>query len=242
MIRLIPAIDLINGRCVRLTKGDYATEKVYAEDPVTVAREMEALGFRRLHVVDLDGARSHHVVNIDVLRRITKETNLIVDFGGGVKSEEDLALVLDAGAHMVTLGSIAVTDPQRVLQWLLRFGAERLVLGADVRDGLISINGWKEESSMQLLPFLDGYLRKGFRHVLCTDIRCDGMLQGPSTPLYRQIMQAFPDCQLIASGGISCIDDIRQLNQAGIPAVVFGKAIYEGRIDLHELLNEFPQK
>ena len=242
MIRLIPAIDLINGRCVRLTKGDYATEKVYAEDPVTVAREMEALGFRRLHVVDLDGARSHHVVNIDVLRRITKETNLIVDFGGGVKSEEDLALVLDAGAHMVTLGSIAVTDPQRVLQWLLRFGADRLVLGADVRDGLISINGWKEESSMQLLPFLDGYLRKGFRHVLCTDIRCDGMLQGPSTPLYRQIMQAFPDCQLIASGGISCIDDIRQLSQAGIPAVVFGKVIYEGRIDLHELLNEFPQK
>ncbi len=242
MIRLIPAIDLINGRCVRLTKGDYATEKVYAEDPVTVAREMEALGFRRLHVVDLDGARSHHVVNIDVLRRITKETNLIVDFGGGVKTEEDLALVLDAGAHMVTLGSIAVTDPQRVLQWLLRFGADRLVLGADVRDGLISINGWKEESSMQLLPFLDGYLRKGFRHVLCTDIRCDGMLQGPSTPLYRQIMQAFPDCQLIASGGISCIDDIRQLSQAGIPAVVFGKAIYEGRIDLHELLNEFPQK
>lgn len=242
MIRLIPAIDLINGRCVRLTKGDYATEKVYAEGPVTVAREMEALGFRRLHVVDLDGARSHHVVNIDVLRRITKETNLIVDFGGGVKSEEDLALVLDAGAHMVTLGSIAVTDPQRVLQWLLRFGADRLVLGADVRDGLISINGWKEESSMQLLPFLDGYLRKGFRHVLCTDIRCDGMLQGPSTPLYRQIMQAFPDCQLIASGGISCIDDIRQLSQAGIPAVVFGKAIYEGRIDLHELLNEFPQK
>ncbi len=242
MIRLIPAIDLINGRCVRLTKGDYATEKVYAEDPVTVACEMEALGFRRLHVVDLDGARSHHVVNIDVLRRITKETNLIVDFGGGVKSEEDLALVLDAGAHMVTLGSIAVTDPQRVLQWLLRFGADRLVLGADVRDGLISINGWKEESSMQLLPFLDGYLRKGFRHVLCTDIRCDGMLQGPSTPLYRQIMQAFPDCQLIASGGISCIDDIRQLSQAGIPAVVFGKAIYEGRIDLHELLNEFPQK
>ena len=242
MIRLIPAIDLINGRCVRLTKGDYATEKVYAEDPVTVAREMEALGFRRLHVVDLDGARSHHVVNIDVLRRITKETNLIVDFGGGVKSEEDLALVLDAGAHMVTLGSIAVTDPQRVLQWLLRFGADRLVLGADVRDGLISINGWKEESSMQLLPFLDGYLHKGFRHVLCTDIRCDGMLQGPSAPLYRQIMQAFPDCQLIASGGISCIDDIRQLSQAEIPAIVFGKAIYEGRIDLHELLNEFPQK
>ena len=241
MIQLIPAIDIINGRCVRLTKGDYATEKVYADDPVAVAKEMEALGFRRLHVVDLDGARSHHVVNLDVLRGITKSTNLIVDFGGGVKTEEDLQQVLDAGAQMVTLGSIAVTDPQRVLGWLRQFGADRLVLGADVREGLISINGWKEESSLQLLPFLESYLNEGFQHVLCTDISRDGMLQGPSTPLYCHVMQAFPDCRLIASGGISSINDIRELDNAAIPAVVFGKAIYEGRIDLRKLLEEFPQ-
>ena len=238
---LIPAIDIIGGRCVRLTKGDYATEKVYSHDPVMVAKEMEMLGFRRLHVVDLDGARSKHVVNIDVLRRITSETSLIVDFGGGIKAEEDLQKAFDAGAHMVTLGSIAVTDREKVLTWLQEFGAEHIILGADVREGLISINGWKEESALELLPFLESYLDEGVRHVLCTDISRDGLLQGPSTPLYRQIMQAFPDCQLIASGGVSSIDDIRGLDAAGIPAVVFGKAIYEGKIDLPSLLAEFPQ-
>lgn len=238
---LIPAIDIIEGRCVRLTKGDYATEKVYSHDPVMVAQEMEMLGFRRLHVVDLDGARSKHVVNIDVLRRITSETSLIVDFGGGIKTEDDLQRAFDAGAHMVTLGSIAVTDREKVLAWLHEFGAERIVLGADVRDGLISINGWKEASALELLPFLESYLAEGVRHVLCTDISKDGLLQGPSTPLYRQIMQAFPECQLIASGGVSAIDDIRSLDAAGVPAVVFGKAIYEGKINLNELLAEFPQ-
>ena len=238
---LIPAIDIIGGRCVRLTKGDYATEKVYSHDPVMVAKEMEMLGFRRLHVVDLDGARSKHVVNIDVLRRITSETSLIVDFGGGIKAEEDLQKAFDAGAHMVTLGSIAVTDREKVLTWLQEFGAEHIILGADVREGLISINGWKEESALELLPFLESYLDEGVRHVLCTDINRDGLLQGPSTPLYRQIMQAFPDCQLIASGGVSSIDDIRGLDAAGIPAVVFGKTIYEGKIDLPSLLAEFPQ-
>ena len=241
MIELIPAIDLIDGRCVRLTKGDYTTERVYADDPVAVALDMERLGFRRLHVVDLDGARSRHVVNIDVLRRITEATSLVVDFGGGVKTDDDLKKVIDAGAQMVTVGSIAVTEPERVLRWLTAFGAERIVLGADVRDGRISINGWKEESTKELQPFLKEYLHAGIRHVLCTDISRDGMLQGPSTRLYQSIMQAFPDCQLIASGGVSCIDDIRELNQAGIPAVVFGKAIYEGRIDLKELIREFPQ-
>ena len=241
MITLIPAIDIIGGRCVRLTKGDYATEKVYADDPVEVARRMEELGFRRLHVVDLDGARSKHVVNLDVLRRITQETQLVVDFGGGVKTEQDLRLAFDAGAAMVTVGSIAVTEPERVLGWLQEFGPERLVLGADVRDGRISINGWKEESQQELLPFLTPYLAAGMKHVLCTEISKDGMLQGPATSLYRNIMSAFPACQLIASGGVSCIDDIRQLNDAGIPAVVFGKAIYEGRIDLPQLLQEFPQ-
>ncbi len=239
---LIPAIDIIGGRCVRLTKGDYATEKVYSHDPVMVAREMEMLGFKRLHVVDLDGARSKHVVNLDVLRRITAETQLVVDFGGGVKSDDDLAAVLEAGAHMVTVGSIAVTDPERVLSWLKTYGAEHIVLGADVREGRISINGWKEESSISLRPFLDSYMQQGIRHVLCTDISCDGMLAGPSTPLYREIMTAHPDCQLIASGGVSSIDDIRALAAAGIPAVVFGKAIYEGKIDLPSLIAEFPQE
>ena len=240
-MELIPAIDIIEGRLVRLTKGDYATQKVYAEDPVEVAHEMESLGFKRLHVVDLDGARSKHVVNIDVLRRITQETRLVVDFGGGVKSEDDLRKVLDAGAQMVTLGSIAVTQRELVMQWLQEFGTEHLVLGADVRNGRISINGWKEESTQELLPFLDGYLRAGMRHVLCTEISKDGMLQGPATPLYRQVLEAYPNCHLIASGGVSCIEDIRQLNKAGVPAVVFGKAIYEGRIDLKELIEEFPQ-
>lgn len=240
-MELIPAIDIIEGRCVRLTKGDYATEKVYSHDPVLVAQEMEMLGFKRLHVVDLDGARSKHVVNLDVLQRITTETQLIVDFGGGVKSDNDLEAVLEAGAEMVTVGSIAVTEPERVQQWLTTYGTEHIVLGADVRDGFISINGWKKESTLTLMSFLDHYMHLGVRHVLCTDISRDGMLQGPSILLYREIMQAHPDCQLIASGGVSCIEDIRQLNEAGVPAVVFGKAIYEGRIDLQQLLNEFPQ-
>ena len=239
-MELIPAIDIIEGRLVRLTKGDCATQKVYAEDPVEVAHEMESLGFKRLHVVDLDGARSKHVVNIDVLRRITQETRLVVDFGGGVKSEDDLRKVLDAGAQMVTLGSIAVTQRELVMQWLQEFGTEHLVLGADVRNGRISINGWKDESTQELLPFLDGYLRAGMRHVLCTEISKDGMLLGPATLLYRQVLEAYPNCRLIASGGVSCIEDIRQLNKAGVPAVVFGKAIYEGRIDLKELIEEFP--
>ena len=238
---LIPAIDIIGGRCVRLTKGDYATEKVYSHDPVMVAREMEMLGFKRLHVVDLDGARSKHVVNLDVLRRITAETQLVVDFGGGIKTEDDLQKAFEAGAHMVTLGSIAVTDREKVLTWLHEFGAEHIILGADVRDGLISINGWKEASTLELPPFLEGYLAEGVRHVLCTDISKDGLLQGPATELYRSIMKAFPNCQLIASGGVSSIDDIRALDAADIPAVVFGKAIYEGKIDLPSLIAEFPQ-
>ncbi len=241
MITLIPAIDIIGGRCVRLTKGDYSTEKVYADDPAEVARRMEELGFRRLHVVDLDGARSKHVVNLDVLRRITQQTQLVVDFGGGVKTEEDLRLAFDAGASMVTVGSIAVTESQRVMGWLQTFGPERLVLGADVRDGRISINGWKEESQQELLPFLEPYIAAGMKYVLCTEISKDGMLQGPATPLYRTIMQTYPLCGLIASGGVSSIDDIRHLQEAGVPAVVFGKAIYEGHINLAQLLEKFPQ-
>jgi phosphoribosylformimino-5-aminoimidazole carboxamide ribotide isomerase len=231
----IPAIDLIEGKCVRLTQGDYATSHVYAEDPVDMARRFEDMGFTRLHLVDLDGAKSRHVVNDHVLKAITHTTKLIVDFGGGVKTDDDMARVLDAGAEMVTCGSIAVTQPDMVLGWMERYGAEHLILGADVKDGKISINGWLEDSAYELMPFLQRYLDAGMMHVLCTDISRDGMLQGPATVLYGSIMKAFPHCRLIASGGVSCIEDILQLDKAGVPAVVFGKAIYEGKINMKEL-------
>ena len=236
MIELIPAIDLIDGQCVRLTKGDYSTRKTYNEDPVAVAREFESYGFKRLHVVDLDGARSKHVVNYKVLERIAASTSgLVIDFGGGIKSDEDLRIAFDSGASLVTVGSIAATQPEMFIGWLQEYGADRLILGADVKDGRISINGWKEESTQELLPFLDLFIQKGTRHVLCTDISKDGMLQGPATPLYRKIMARYPECRLIASGGVSGMQDIIALDEAGIPAVVFGKAIYEGRISLKEL-------
>lgn len=235
MIELIPAIDIIDGKCVRLTKGDYDTKKIYNEDPVSVAKEFEAHGIRRLHVVDLDGARSKHIVNDKVLQRIARETNLVIDFGGGIKTDEDVARAFEAGAHMITIGSIAVTDPERSMEWLHKYGPEHIVLGADVRNGRVSINGWKEDSQEELVPFLDRYLSEGMRNVLCTDISKDGMLQGPAIALYREVMEQYPDCHLIASGGVSCMDDIRALEAAGIPAVVFGKAIYEGKIKLEEL-------
>ncbi len=235
MIELIPAIDIIDGKCVRLTKGDYDTKKIYNEDPVSVAKEFEAHGIRRLHVVDLDGARSKHIVNDKVLQRIARETNLVIDFGGGIKTDEDVARAFEAGAHMITIGSIAVTDPERSMEWLHKYGPEHIVLGADVRNGRVSINGWKEDSQEELVPFLDRYLSEGMRNVLCTDISKDGMLQGPAIALYREVMEHYPDCHLIASGGVSSIDDIRALEAAGIPAVVFGKAIYEGKIKLEEL-------
>lgn len=235
MIELIPAIDIIDGKCVRLTKGDYDTKKVYNENPVSVAKEFEAHGIRRLHVVDLDGARSRHIVNDDVLRRITEATDLVVDFGGGIKTDEDIEKAFQAGASMVTIGSIAVTDPERSFEWLRKYGADRIVLGADVRNGKISINGWKEDSQEDLIPFLKKYLEAGIRNVLCTEISKDGMLQGPAIELYKEVMAAYPTCHLIASGGVSSKEDIVALDEAGIPAVVFGKAIYEGRIKLDEL-------
>lgn len=236
MITIIPAIDIIDGKCVRLTKGDYDTKKVYNEDPVSVAKEFESYGIKRLHVVDLDGARSKHIVNDAVLRRITSETNLTVDFGGGIKTDDDVARAFDAGAHMITIGSIAVTDPERSLKWLEKYGPDSIVLGADVRNGKVSINGWKEDSTEDLIPFLDKYLKAGIKNVLCTDISKDGMLQGPAIDLYKEVMKAYPTCQLIASGGVSGIEDIIALDKAGIPAVVFGKAIYEGRIDMREIM------
>ena len=219
---------------MRLSKGDYDTKKVYGS-PIDMALQFEELGFRRLHLVDLDGAKSKHVVNDGVLREICQRTSLAVDFGGGVKTEDDLQRVFDAGAQLVTVGSIAITRPDLYLQWMERYGADHLILGADVRNGRVSINGWKEDSDVQLTDFLTQYQQAGNRNVLCTEISRDGMLQGPAIDLYRTIMQAHPTCHLIASGGVSSIEDIEALDRAGIPAVVFGKAIYEGRIDLRKL-------
>ena len=201
-----------------------------------MAREFERIGFHRLHVVDLDGAKSKHIVNIDVLRSLTTETSLIVDFGGGIKTDDDMQKAFDNGAAMVTVGSIAVTDPDRFMGWLEKYGAERIILGADVRNGKISINGWKEDSTEDLLPFLQKYINAGVRNVLCTEISKDGTLAGPAIDLYKRVMDAYPQLHLIASGGVSSIEDIKALDAAGIPAVVFGKAIYEGRIDLRELI------
>lgn len=235
MIELIPAIDIIDGQCVRLTKGNYDQKTVYRDSPAEVASEFEALGFKRLHMVDLDGAKSRHIVNSQVLHRVTTETQLIVDFGGGIKTDEDIEKAFDAGASMVTIGSIAVTQPERFMGWLDKYGAEKMILGADVRLGKISINGWKEDSSEDLLPFLKKYVDAGVRNVLCTEISRDGTLTGPAIDLYRQIMNTYPDLHLIASGGVSSMDDIIALDEVGVPAVVFGKAIYEGKINLKEL-------
>lgn len=230
MIELIPAIDIINGQCVRLTKGDYSQKTVYNDNPVVVAQRFEQLGFKRLHIVDLDGAKSKHIVNDEVLRRITSETKLIVDFGGGIKTDDDIEKAFAAGASMVTIGSVAVTDRERFIGWLQKYGADKIILGADVRGGMISINGWKEDSQQELLPFLKYYVDKGVKNVLCTEISRDGTLSGPAIDLYRKVMAEYPEIHLIASGGVSSNEDIEALEAAGIPAVVFGKAFYEGKI------------
>ena len=235
MIELIPAIDIIDGRCVRLTKGDYEQKTVYGDSPVDIAKKMESIGFKRLHVVDLDGAKSRHIVNTAALQSITAATSLTVDFGGGIKTDNDIETAFKNGASMVTIGSIAATNPELLDTWIERYGADRIILGADVRDGHISINGWKEDAGLELLHFLDRYVKRGIRNVLCTDISRDGTLTGPALPLYKDIMKAFPELHLIASGGVSCMEDIEKLDEAGIPAVVFGKAIYEGRIDMKKL-------
>ena len=235
MIELIPAIDIIGGQCVRLTKGDYDQKTVYRNSPAEVAKEFEQIGFKRLHVVDLDGAKSKQIVNEQVLKAITAETNLVVDFGGGIKTDADIEKAFSAGASMVTIGSIAVTDPDRFMGWLEKYGASRIILGADVRNGKISINGWKEGSGEALLPFMKKYIDAGVRNVLCTEISKDGTLAGPAIDLYKEMMATYPELHLIASGGVSSIDDIKALEAAGIPAVVFGKAIYEGKINLKEL-------
>ena len=234
-IELIPAIDIIEGQCVRLTKGDYDQKTVYRDSPAEVAREFESFGFKRLHVVDLDGAKSKHIVNDAVLNAITSNTSLTVDFGGGIKTDGDIEKAFASGAAMVTVGSIAVTQPELFMGWLEKYGSERMILGADVRHGMISINGWKEDSSEELLPFLKKYVEAGVKNVLCTEISKDGTLAGPAIDLYKKVMDAYAQLHLIASGGVSSKEDILALDKAGIPAVVFGKAIYEGKINLKEL-------
>jgi phosphoribosylformimino-5-aminoimidazole carboxamide ribotide isomerase len=232
---IIPAIDLIDGKCVRLTKGEYDTKKVYSDDPLEMAKHFEGNGFQRLHLVDLDGAKAGKVVNLSVLERICSNTSLKVDFGGGIKSDEDLKKVLNAGADQVTIGSLAAKDPEKVKEWIITYGADRIILGADVKERMIAVSGWLETSSLNLFDFVDSYYQLGIRHVLCTDISKDGMLQGPAFDLYTEIMKKYNDLQLIASGGVSGIGDVKQLKANGIPSVVIGKAIYEGRIDLSEL-------
>ncbi|HIZ04917.1 MAG TPA: 1-(5-phosphoribosyl)-5-[(5-phosphoribosylamino)methylideneamino]imidazole-4-carboxamide isomerase [Candidatus Phocaeicola gallistercoris] len=235
MIELIPAIDVIDGKCVRLSQGNYDSKKVYNESPLEVAKAFEAHGMRRLHVVDLDGAASQHVVNYRTLEQIATHTSLTIDFGGGIKTAKDIDIAFNSGAQMVTLGSVAVKNPELFDAWLNTYGNEKIILGSDVKENRIAISGWKEESPLELMPFLDQYIKKGITKVLCTDISRDGMLRGAAFPLYKEIMGTYPELYLIASGGISCLDDILQLDDAGIPAVVFGKAIYEGRISLNDL-------
>lgn len=232
---IIPAIDLIEGKCVRLSQGDYDKKTVYNNDPLEVALAFEDNGMTRLHLVDLDGAKAQHIVNYKVLERITSKTSLIVDFGGGLKSDDDLRIAFECGAAMVTGGSIAVKSRDKFESWLKQYGGERIILGADVKDNKIAVTGWTESTQLDLMPFLDEYTQKGVKKVICTDISRDGMLTGPSVELYKDIMSRFPDMYLVASGGVSSVKDLYELSEAGIPAVVFGKAFYEGRITFKEL-------
>jgi phosphoribosylformimino-5-aminoimidazole carboxamide ribotide isomerase len=234
-MEIIPAIDIMDGRCVRLTEGDYSTRKQYHANPVEVAKSFEEAGIRRLHVVDLDGARAGKVVNLATLESICSATSMVVDFGGGVRSDEDLQQVFDAGAAMVTCGSVAVKDPDLAARWIARHGGDRLILGADVKNGRIAVSGWEEQSRLDLMPFLSSYLQMGYQHVICTDISKDGKLQGPSTDLYHEIIAAFPAIRLIASGGITTAADLEALKRIGTSGAIIGKAIYEGYIQLSEL-------
>lgn len=235
MIQLIPAIDLIDGKCVRLSKGDYDTKKIYNENPLEVALEFEAHGISRLHVVDLDGAKAGRIINHKVLETIASKTGLIVDFGGGLKTSDDLRIAFESGASMVTGGSIAVKNPAEFEGWIAKYGSRKIILGSDVKDRKIAVSGWLETSELDLFPYLESYISKGITQTICTDISKDGMLEGPSLDLYTDIQERFPSLFLIASGGVSCMDDIEKLHEAGIPAVIFGKAIYEGRITMAEI-------
>jgi len=235
VIEIIPAIDLIDGKCVRLSQGDYAQKIIYNENPLEVAKMFADAGIRRLHLVDLDGAKAHHIVNHKVLEKITSSTNLIVDFGGGLKSDDDLRIAFECGAAMVTGGSIAVKNPELFLSWITKYGGDKIILGADVKDEKIAVGGWLETTELELLPFIKNYINKGIDKIICTDISKDGMLQGVAIDLYKKILAAQPGIYLIASGGVSSIHDIELLEAASVPAVITGKAIYEGRIKLNEL-------
>jgi phosphoribosylformimino-5-aminoimidazole carboxamide ribotide isomerase len=235
MISIIPAIDLIDGRCVRLEQGDYRLKKVYEEDPITVARRFQDHGIRRLHVVDLDGARLRRVVNWNTLERIASKTDLIVDFGGGIKSDSDLKVVFDSGAAMAVIGSIAVSDPDLFQSWLFAYGPKKIILGADAREGKIAVSGWTDITAINQLDFLKEYKAMGVIQVLCTDISKDGMLDGSSVELYKGMVRQFSGLQIIASGGISSVAEIRTLNESGVAGAIIGKALYEGKIRLEEL-------
>jgi phosphoribosylformimino-5-aminoimidazole carboxamide ribotide isomerase len=234
-IELIPAIDIIDGKCVRLSRGDYDTKKVYDENPVDMAKRFEDYGVRRLHVVDLDGAKEGRIVNYRALENICARTSLIVDFGGGLKREGDAAIAFESGARMITGGSIAVKDPDTFAGWIRKFGPEKIILGADVKDKKIAINGWTETTDQELIHFIKKYYDMGVTKTICTDISKDGMLQGPSFELYEEMLDALPTLYVIASGGVSCVADIEKLEEKGVPAVIFGKAIYEGKIKLEDL-------
>jgi len=237
-MRIIPAIDIIDGKCVRLSKGDYSTKKVYNENPLEVAKEFESYGIEYLHLVDLDGAKSKHIVNHKILDQIASKTNLSVDFGGGLKTDDDLRIAFESGANQITGGSIAVKDPDTFKSWLSTFGAEKIILGADANNEKIAVSGWLEESDEELIPFIQQYQKEGVEYVICTDISKDGMLQGPSFNLYQKILMNVTEntnFKLIASGGISTFDELPKLAEIGCEGTIIGKAIYEGRISMKQL-------
>ncbi|MCX6321091.1 MAG: 1-(5-phosphoribosyl)-5-[(5-phosphoribosylamino)methylideneamino]imidazole-4-carboxamide isomerase [Bacteroidia bacterium] len=233
-MRIIVAIDIIGGKCVRLTRGDFSTKKVYNKDPLEVARQIEDNGLSYIHLVDLDGAKNKKIENIKVLEKIARKTNLKIDFGGGLRLYEDLITVFNAGARQVTAGSIAVTDPHLFLEWLTRLGQEKLILGADCIDRKVSTNGWAETSDKDIISFISDYRSKGVKYTICTDIKKDGMLQGPSTAMYKEILDKVK-INLIASGGITSIKDLEDLREVGCEGAIIGKAVYEGKITLKEL-------
>jgi phosphoribosylformimino-5-aminoimidazole carboxamide ribotide isomerase len=232
---IIPAIDILDGKCVRLCQGDYEKKIIYNEDPLEVAKMFEDWGINRLHLVDLDGAKASHIVNYPVLYNISTSTSLEIDFGGGLKSNEDLRVAFENGASMITGGSIAVTNPDIFLSWLEIYGAEKIILGADHRKGKIAISGWTQESEIELFDIIEKYQKTGINKLICTDIEKDGMLEGPSIDMYKDILKNFPGIYLVASGGVGDVNDLIELEKSGLPAVIIGKAIYEGRITELEL-------
>jgi len=236
-MRIIPAIDIIDGKCVRLSKGDYNTKIIYNENPLEVAKEFEAHGIEYLHLVDLDGAKASHIVNHKILDKIASQTNLKIDFGGGLKSDEDLKIAFESGANQITGGSIAVKNPAVFKSWLSKFGNNKIILGADANNEKIAIGGWLEESDQELIPFVKSYQKEGVSYVICTDISKDGMLQGPSFDLYKKMLEQIPNIKLIASGGISTFDELPKLAELGCEGTIIGKAIYENRISLKQLEN-----